>query len=86
MKALDTIDAVFKENRLGMGLSHMRLPIDNVMVTGASKRGWTTWTLASVDKRYFYTNNRNFIVLIYFKSKSSCSYGPGLFEYGGNFP
>jgi len=49
--ALDTIDAVFKENRLGMGLSHMRLPIDNVMVTGASKRGWTTWTLASVDKR-----------------------------------
>ena len=51
--ALDTIDAVFKENRLGMGLSHMRLPIDQVLVTGASKRGWTTWTLASVDKRYY---------------------------------
>ena len=49
--AMDTVDAVFKENRLSMGLSHMRSPIDNFYITGASKRGWTSWSLASVDKR-----------------------------------
>jgi PhoPQ-activated pathogenicity-related protein len=49
--ALDTIDAVFKDNRLSMDLSHMRAPIDQFLISGASKRGWTTWTLASVDKR-----------------------------------
>ena len=26
-------------------------PIDNFFAAGASKRGWTTWTIGSVDKR-----------------------------------
>ena len=49
--AMDTVDAVFKDKRLEMGLSDMRNPIDQFFVTGASKRGWTTWTISSVDKR-----------------------------------
>jgi len=43
-RALDTITAVAK----------LRVPESNVqkfIVTGASKRGWTTWSLAAVDKR-----------------------------------
>ena len=32
----------------------------------------------------FFINNRDFILV--FKGESSCSDGPGLFEYGGNFP
>ena len=38
--AMDTIQVVFKRNN-----------VDSFVVTGASKRGWTTWTAAATDNR-----------------------------------
>jgi PhoPQ-activated pathogenicity-related protein len=42
VRAMDTISAVAKEKGD---------TVDRFVVSGASKRGWTTWTTAAVDKR-----------------------------------
>jgi PhoPQ-activated pathogenicity-related protein len=43
VRAMDTVIAICQTN--------MELKIDSFVVTGASKRGWTTWTTAAVDPR-----------------------------------
>jgi len=45
VRALDTITAFCATEEAG------KLPIDDFVVCGGSKRGWTTWTTAIVDKR-----------------------------------
>lgn len=45
VKAMDTITA-FTKKRYGIGVKQFG-------IAGASKRGWTTWTTAAVDKRVF---------------------------------
>ena len=45
VRALDTITA-FSKSQAGGGI-----PVDKFVVSGGSKRGWTTWTTAAVDKR-----------------------------------
>lgn len=42
VRAMDTVSAVAKTKGL---------TVDHYVVSGASKRGWTTWTTAAVDKR-----------------------------------
>jgi PhoPQ-activated pathogenicity-related protein len=42
VRAMDTVSAVAKTKGL---------TVDHFVVSGASKRGWTTWTTAAVDKR-----------------------------------
>ena len=43
VKTLDSVEA-FSENQLGRGIKHF-------VITGASKRGWTSWLTPVVDKR-----------------------------------
>lgn len=45
VRAMDTITAVAASEAGG------RLTVDGFVVAGGSKRGWTTWTTAAVDKR-----------------------------------
>jgi PhoPQ-activated pathogenicity-related protein len=45
VRALDAIQQFMASEAGG------RLKIDNFVVSGASKRGWTTWLVAAVDKR-----------------------------------
>ncbi len=42
VRAMDTVSAIAKTKGL---------TVDHYVVSGASKRGWTTWTTAAVDKR-----------------------------------
>src|SRR5207247_568534 len=42
VRAMDTITAVLKQENID---------VDKFVVSGGSKRGWTTWTTAAVDKR-----------------------------------
>ena len=42
VRAMDTVTVVSKEKGF---------TVDHYVVSGASKRGWTTWTTAAVDKR-----------------------------------
>jgi len=43
VRAMDTVQSFLREQE--------HVEIDNFTVTGASKRGWTTWLTAAVDKR-----------------------------------
>lgn len=43
VKAMDVVQAFGKEER--------RAPAERFIITGASKRGWTTWLAAAIDKR-----------------------------------
>ena len=43
VRALDTVSAFCKQ--------HLDMDVNEFMAAGASKRGWTTWTLGAVDKR-----------------------------------
>ena len=45
VRAMDTVQAFCKTAEAGS------LKIDDFAVAGGSKRGWTTWTVAAVDKR-----------------------------------
>src|SRR3989442_13958915 len=45
VRAMDTITAFCASEQGG------KAAVDSFVVTGASKRGWTTWTTAAVDKR-----------------------------------
>ena len=45
VRAMDTVTAFLKTKEGG------ELNIDRYIVGGASKRGWTTWTIGAVDKR-----------------------------------
>jgi PhoPQ-activated pathogenicity-related protein len=45
VRAMDTVQSVLKSDAGG------NTTIDGFIVAGASKRGWTTWTTAIVDKR-----------------------------------
>ena len=55
VRAMDTVTAYFDARAEreagpgGVGGGHPR--VDRFVVTGASKRGWTTWTTAIVDRR-----------------------------------
>ncbi len=42
VRAMDTVTALCKKRRLA---------VDRFVVAGGSKRGWTTWTTAAIDKR-----------------------------------
>jgi PhoPQ-activated pathogenicity-related protein len=42
VRAMDTVTAL---------AASQQLPVDSFVVSGASKRGWTAWTTAAVDKR-----------------------------------
>jgi len=51
VRAMDTVTAYF-EKRGGSGSRDGNAPrIGRFVVTGASKRGWTTWTTAAADRR-----------------------------------
>ena len=45
VRAMDAITSFMKTSAAG------GVEVDNFMVAGGSKRGWTTWTAAAVDKR-----------------------------------
>lgn len=45
VRAMDTISAFWRTNSGGGA------PVDGFVLAGASKRGWTTWSAAAVDKR-----------------------------------
>src|SRR5262249_61272043 len=45
VRAMDTVTAFCARTDAG------RLTVDRFVVAGGSKRGWTTWTTAAVDKR-----------------------------------
>jgi PhoPQ-activated pathogenicity-related protein len=45
VRAMDTVTAFFASPEGG------RVKVDSFVVAGGSKRGWTTWTTAAVDKR-----------------------------------
>lgn len=45
VRAMDTVTAFCGSNEGG------KVPVTKFVVAGASKRGWTTWTSAAVDKR-----------------------------------
>lgn len=45
VRAMDTVTAFCATEAAG------RIPVNKFVVSGASKRGWTTWTTAAVDKR-----------------------------------
>src|SRR5579859_2100990 len=45
VRAMDTVQSFLKSNDGG------NIKIDDFTVAGGSKRGWTTWTVAAVDKR-----------------------------------
>ena len=45
VRAMDTVTAVMARQESG------NIAIDRFVVAGGSKRGWTTWTTAAVDKR-----------------------------------
>ena len=52
--ALDLIDLKIQEEKSKLGSvwkDQFADVVDEFTVMGASKRGWTTWTIASVDKR-----------------------------------
>ena len=52
--ALDLIDIKIQEEKSKLGSvwkDQFADVVDEFTVMGASKRGWTTWTIASVDKR-----------------------------------
>jgi PhoPQ-activated pathogenicity-related protein len=57
VRAMDTVQAVLaRPSRGPFGVSRRRdaaggLKIERFVVTGASKRGWTTWLTAAVDRR-----------------------------------
>ena len=45
VRAMDTVQSFCKSEAGG------KVAVENFVVTGGSKRGWTTWTTAAVDKR-----------------------------------
>src|SRR3954454_23636462 len=46
VRAMDTITSFCDSAEAGE-----RIKVDSFVVAGGSKRGWTTWTAAAVDKR-----------------------------------
>ena len=53
VRAMDTVTAYFEKRGAGMagGEAGSRPHVGRFVVVGASKRGWTTWTTAAVDRR-----------------------------------
>jgi PhoPQ-activated pathogenicity-related protein len=52
VRAMDTVtDFCAKPEQGGQGSGQGSLKIEKFVVSGASKRGWTTWTTAAVDPR-----------------------------------
>ena len=51
--AMDTINSKIQEerNKNRQWEEQFASVIDEFTIMGASKRGWTTWTIAAVDKR-----------------------------------
>ena len=51
--AMDTINSKIQEERENnrQWKEQFSSVIDEFTIMGASKRGWTTWTIAAVDKR-----------------------------------